>query len=67
MIQKAFVGESMGIPQIKQWYRRFKNSASNSETCQVNADYFFDCEGVVHYEFAPRGPTINKEYYVEVL
>ena len=29
--------------------------------------FFFDCEGVLHYEFAPRGQTINKEYYVEVL
>ena len=29
--------------------------------------FFFGCEGVVHYEFAPRGQTINKEYYVEVL
>ena len=28
---------------------------------------FFDCEGVVHYEFAPTDQTINKEYYVEVL
>ena len=28
---------------------------------------FFDCEGVVHYEFSPRGQTINTEYYVEVL
>ena len=28
---------------------------------------FFDFECVVHYEFAPRGETINKEYYVEVL
>ena len=28
---------------------------------------FFDCEGVVHSEFYPRGHTINKEYYVEVL
>ena len=27
----------------------------------------FDCEGVVHYEFASRGQTINKGYYVEVL
>ena len=27
---------------------------------------FFDCEGVVHYESAPRGQTINKEYYIEV-
>ena len=28
---------------------------------------FFDCEGVVHQEFAQRGQRINKEYYVEVL
>ena len=28
---------------------------------------FFDWEGGVHYEFAPRDQTINKEYYVEVL
>ena len=28
---------------------------------------FFECEGVVHYEFSPKGQTINKEYYVEVL
>ena len=28
---------------------------------------FLDCEVVLHYEFAPRGQTINKEYYVEVL
>ena len=28
---------------------------------------FFDYEGVVHYEFASRSQTINKEYYVEVL
>ena len=28
---------------------------------------FFDCESVMHYEFAPRGQTINKEYYVEAV
>ena len=28
---------------------------------------FFDCEGAVHYEFAPRGQTINEEYYVGAL
>ena len=27
----------------------------------------FDYEGVLHYEFAPRGQIINKEYYLEVL
>ena len=45
----------------------------DSETKQQHSQWksmliiFFDCEGVVHYEFATRGQTINKEYYVEVL
>ena len=67
MVRKAFVDESMGITQIKEWHRRFKNGTSKSEPCQVNADHFFYCEGVVHHEFAPRGQAINKEYYVEFL
>ena len=29
MIQKAFVNQSMGITQIKKWYRRFKNSRTS--------------------------------------
>ena len=29
MIQKAFVNESMGITQIKEWYRRLKNSRTS--------------------------------------
>ena len=66
MMQKAFVDESMGITQMKEWYRWLK-STSKSEPCQVNADFFSDYEDFVHYEFAPRGQTINKEYYVEVL
>lgn len=28
---------------------------------------FFDRDGVVHYEFAPDGQTINKEFYRDVL
>ena len=28
---------------------------------------FFDWHGVIHYEFVPRGQTINKEFYVAVL
>ena len=28
-IQKAFVDESMGITQIKKWYRRFKNARTS--------------------------------------
>ena len=28
---------------------------------------FFYSEGIVHYEYAPDGQTINKEFYLEVL
>ena len=27
---------------------------------------FFDCSGVVHYEFLPQSRTINKEYYFAI-
>ena len=28
---------------------------------------FFDYNGVVHREFLPEGPMVNKEYYLEVI
>jgi hypothetical protein len=28
---------------------------------------FFGYEGVVHHEFVPKGLTVNKEFYLEVL
>ena len=32
MIQKTFVDESMGITQIKEWYKRFKNSRTSVDS-----------------------------------
>ena len=32
MIQKAFVDESMGIRQIKEWYRRFNNARTSVDS-----------------------------------
>ena len=29
MIQKAFVDKSMGITQLKEWYRRFNNGCTS--------------------------------------
>ena len=26
-----------------------------------------DCNGVVHREYLPQGPMVNKEYYLEVM
>ena len=62
-------------PEIKQqssqWKRpgeprpkKARQSRSHVKSMRI---IFFDSKGVVHYEFAPRGQTINKEYYVEIL
>ena len=58
-------------PQYSQWKRpdepRPKKAHQSRSHVKSMLIIFFDCEGVMHYEFAPRGQTINKEYYVEVL
>jgi hypothetical protein len=28
---------------------------------------FFDIRGIIHFEFAPEGTTVNQTFYVEVL
>ena len=57
--------------QSLQWKRpdepRSKKARQSRSHVKSMLIIFFDCEGIVHYEFAPRGQTINKEYYVEVL
>ena len=71
MIQKAFVDESMGITQIKEWKRpdepRPRKACQSRSHVKSMLIIFFDCKDVVRYEYAPRGQKINKEYYVEVL
>lgn len=44
--------------------KKARQSRSNVKSLLI---VFFYCEGVVHHEYAPRGQTINKEYYLEVL
>jgi hypothetical protein len=39
----------------------------NTIKCENNADCFFTYHGVVNYEFAPLGKTINQVYYLEVI
>jgi len=49
-----------GWPQLK----KARMSRSNMKAVMV---VFFDQQGVIHYEFVPRGQTVNKEFYITVL
>ena len=47
--------------------RRQKKARQFRLKVQVLLTVFFVCNGVVHHEFTPKGRTVNKEYYHEVM
>jgi histone-lysine N-methyltransferase SETMAR len=53
--------ETSIIPEAKKKERQVRSNV------KVMLTVFFDSRGVVHHEYAPRGTTITKEYYQEVL
>ena len=46
-----------GAPHLK----KVQQSCSKFKTMLT---VFFDWEGVVHHEYTPAGPTINKQYHL---
>ena len=44
-----------------------KKSTLESLKCEGDVDSFFYWKGIVHYEFIPRGETVNKEFYLNIL
>ena len=46
---------------------RPKKARQVRSNVKVLLTVFFDCRGVVHYEFLPQGRTVNKEYYLQVM
>ena len=79
VLKKVITGDESQVygydPETKQQSSQQKrpDEPRPKKACQSRSHVklmliiFFDCEGVVHYEFSPRGQMINKEYYVEVL
>ena len=57
--------------QSSQWKHaespRSKNARQVCSNVKVMLTCFFDSHGIVHHKYTPKGQTINKEYYLEVL
>ena len=46
---------------------RPKKARQVRSNVRVLLTVFFDCNGVVHHEFLPKGRTVSEEYYLEVM
>ena len=44
-----------------------KKGAASQIKCENLLICFFDIKGLVHFEFVPRGQTVNRLFYLEVL
>ena len=72
VLKKVITGDELWVysydpeteRQSSQWKRpdeqRPKKARQRRSHVKSMLICFFDCEGVVHYEFSPRGQTINK-------
>ena len=67
LLQQAYGEDAMGLTQVLDCFRRFKEGGTSVKSDPCSERPFFDSEGIVHHEYAPDGQTINKEFYVEVL
>jgi transposase len=52
---------------VGQGSPRPKKARMSQSNLKVMLVVFFDWQGVIHYEFVPRGQTVNNELYVAVL
>ena len=57
--------------QSSQWKGltspRPKKARMSRSNVKVMLITFFDCKGIIHYEYVPNGQTVNKEFYLEVM
>ena len=67
MLLLAYGDETMSRARVFEWSPRPKKARQVRSQVKVMLTVFFDYQGVVHHEYAPKGQTITKEYYIDVL
>ncbi|GFU44955.1 mariner Mos1 transposase [Trichonephila clavipes] len=72
-------GDESGVcgydPETKQQSSRWKtpgsplpkNARQVRSKIKVMLIVFFDADGIVHHEYAPKGQKVNKEFYLDVM
>jgi len=57
--------------QLSQWVGKLsprpQKACQSCSNVKVMLIVFFDWKVIVHYEFVPRGETVNKEFYLNIL
>lgn len=71
MLTVAYGEATLDKSNVYRWYKMFSEGREDVSQVRSNVKVlltvFFDCRGVVHYEFLPQGRTVNKEYYLQVM
>ena len=68
LLSNAIVRPEQNFPRFLFLLLTWPYTRCVRKVSDLRLDFFlFACESVVHYEFAPRGHTVNEEYYVKVL
>ncbi|UYV81907.1 hypothetical protein LAZ67_21000085 [Cordylochernes scorpioides] len=67
MLKRAFKEDSLLKSRAFEWFARFKDARMIKSKLKCLLITLFDVKGLVHYEFVPKGQTINQHYYLDVL
>ena len=74
MLQQVYQEQTLSRSTVFLWHQRFKEGREDVEDdprggrpSTSRNETFFDVRGMVHYEFLPRGETVNQHVYKEIL